>query len=685
MVQPRDGSTATWTDRLLDGVVVLLATWTVVYHLCVLVRLGTTWAVALEVVCLGAVSVCLRRCRDRGAELEPRATSEESPRSAPGRRTTGWALIAVVAAVVAAVGMATSAPWVLVWVPWLVAAAAGTTWAAKRLVGDPGSSAPNPPAPDPSGTRVADGVTVAVVLSWTFGLAILAMWSLRPNPDDLFYLNLAQWVAAHGTFPVRDTLFGDLTYPMSNFPPVASYDGLVGTAAHLLGVHAGTVEYVVVPPLATGLSVLALWRLLRAWEVRRVALTLSVALTFLLFDGTSSYGSPGNLFATRLWQGKVILLCVLVPLMLVHALRYVDRPTRARALWLGACGVASVGLSTTAIFLTPIVALAAMVPLVVRSRSRAVIGFATLAGYALAAGVATKLLGGRSADDFGARRQYRFDGAWIGHEIFLTNFVALVGVLAVLVGALLIPHGSARVTTGVAVLMTGLVLVPGVTRASYDLAGLGPTLWRVSWGTTVAALVGVSTTRVVAWLTRWVSRNRGARWVGADGRGRRAVVEAVGSGTVIVLLAAFGPPIWAAETGTQWRQPFHWARTYSSRSVVQRILAVTRPGDVVLAPDAVSITLAVTTTDVKSVAPRDYYMYYLRRDPSFHYRDRLALVEMVNGVEAWRPEVARRALLTLHVRVVCVSTADPRGYAVIASSGYTPLLETGYYRCLQGT
>ena len=227
------------------------------------------------------------------------------------------------------------------------------------------------------------------MLAWAVGLAVFAMFTLRPNPDDLYYLNLSQWVAEHGSFPLRDTIFANLTYPMSNWPPVASYDALVGAAAHLLGTQAGTIEYVVVTPLATALSVLALWRLLRAWRAPHLALTLSAAMVFLLLDGTSSYATPGNLFLTRLWQGKVILLCLLVPLLLVYALRYVERPSRSTGAWLLLGGVASVALSTTAIFLTPLVAVAGAAPLLPRSRWRAAAGFALMAAYPLAAGVAT--------------------------------------------------------------------------------------------------------------------------------------------------------------------------------------------------------------------------------------------------------------------------------------------------------
>lgn len=217
-----------------------------------------------------------------------------------------------------------------------------------------------------------------MALAWATALAVLSTFTLWPNPDDLYYVNLSQWVVDHGTFPLRDTIFSDLVFPMASWPPVASYDAMIGTLARLSGVHAASVVYLFVPPVATFLSVLALWRLLRAWQVKAVGVALSLGLVFLLFDGGPGYAAPGNLFLIRLWQGKVILLCLMVPLLLVYALRYVERPTRAHAWWLFAGGVAAVGLSTSAMFLVPLVALAGAAPLAVRRPGRALLGFAAM-------------------------------------------------------------------------------------------------------------------------------------------------------------------------------------------------------------------------------------------------------------------------------------------------------------------
>ncbi len=449
----RSAVLAARVDRVLDASLVVLATWTVVYHLSLLLGIGSNVALAVEAALLTALLVAGSR-RAHLAVPSP-ATTTEAPGPGPG-----WSRIAVRLAIgaglAAALAMALDLPWALVCVCWLVAAGAGLLAA---VVSPPETEPPAAATPLLPHVTWPDRLEVPVVLALTAGLAVLSTLVLRANPDDLYYVNLSQWVAEHGTFPVRDTIFGDLVYPMSNWPPLASYDGLTGAVAHLLRVPAGDIVYVVVPPVTTALAVLALWRLLRAWRVQPVVVALGFAVLFLLVDGTSSYGPPGNLFLTRLWQGKVILLCLVVPLLLVHALAYVRQPSRSRAGWLAVGGVAAVACSTTAIFLVPIVALAGMAPLVLTRERRdvraAAVGFAALAAYPLLGGVATLALGGRSADDFGERRGYRFDPSWFGHAVFLTDLLAFVGVTAVLVGSLLLPLRTARITTAVLVLITG--------------------------------------------------------------------------------------------------------------------------------------------------------------------------------------------------------------------------------------
>lgn len=662
-------------DAALDGLLVVLAVWTVAYHVALVLRIGSSWTLLATAVVLAAIGVATvrrhrHRHRARSSSDGPPEPQGDRPADHPGHRwAAAWPWVAGGLAAVAAVAMALRLPWTLVVVGWCGAALAGlvAAW--------PAAAARHHVGPAPAAARPGRW-DAPVVLAWAVGLAVLSMWTLRANPDDLYYVNLSQWVAAHGTFPLRDTLFADLRWPMTSWPPVGSYDTLTGAIAHPLGLRAGTLVYEVVPPLMTVAAVLALWRLLRTWRTPHVAWAISLALLFLLLDGTRSYATPGNLFVTRLWQGKVILLCVVVPLALVHALRYVERPSRRRLVRLAVTGTAAVGCSTTAMFLVPVLAVAGAAPLVLRRPRAALAGFAALAGYPLAAGVVTVALNGRSADDFDTRRLYRFDPEWIGHAVFLTDAVAVVGVLAVLLGPLTVPHRAGRLTTAVLVAVVGATFVPGATQVAFDVSGLGPTLWRLSWALTIGALVGVG--GVAAWCA--VRRRVRGR------RPRRVAALVTTAGLAAYALTA--PSSLASDTYTSFDAPLHWQRTDATRDVVSWLMEAVPAGSVILAPTGVSITLTVTTTAIKPVAPRGYFMDRLADQPGFDYDARLLLVRLANPTDrpaGWtRPDLpaVQEALDRLDVAAVCLYATAGAAARLVQRAGYEPAYATPTYRCL---
>jgi hypothetical protein len=629
-------------DTALDVSVVVLATWTVVYHLCLLTGLTVTPAAILEVAVLAVAGWLWRRSQHRAVDPDPGEVAEtDGPPTAPRPASEAerrLVRIAAVSGAAAAALVAINAGWPAIAGLWLVTALAGTAWAVLRLRRTTFASASGLAE---QGSRTAQPWSVIVALAWATALGALSVFTVWPNPDDLYYVNLSQWVVDHGSFPLRDTIFSNLVYPMSSWPPMASYDALVGVLARLVHVHAASVVYLFVPPVATFLSVLALWRLLTAWRVNAVGLALSVGLLFLLFDGGPGYASPGNLFLIRIWQGKVILLCLMVPILLVYALRYVERPTWGRAGWLFAGGIAAVGLTTSAMFLVPLIALSGAAPLALTRPRLAVRGVLAMAAYPLLAAATTVAVGGRSADLFGTRELYRFDPSWFGHEIFRDGPLALLAVAAVLGGAFLVPHAAARVTTGVLTLITGVTLIPGVTHLSYALVGLGPTLWRVSWVASIAALVGVLAVRLAAYPAR---------------RSLRLMAPFA----LVCALVLFGLPIWSGANGVLLEASPQWKRGPDSIVAANGAIAAVRPGDLILAPDDLAITIDVLTTRVKTVAPRDYFMDYLRHHPGFHYADRSILVKFANKVINQRAEHrVARALERLDVREVCLPVMIP--------------------------
>ena len=658
-------------DALLDAAVYFLATWTVVYHFCLLTRLDVGWSIGLESLVLAAsgswFTLRRRRLTAGGAdnymheERNPVPVRlEHTPVQVPLFVKRLLVTVTIGLALAAAVAMAVPFPWPWVAGAWLAAAVSGTTWAALgcRLLSPERDGASVLATAESS---VEEQRSAIVALVWGVALAVLSLVLLRSNPDDVYYVNLSTWVAEHGTFPLRDTIFADLVYPMSSWPPVASYDALVGVSARLAGVHAAFVAYVVGPAVVSFLAALAIWRLLRAWRVRSTSIALSTALFFLVMDGVVKH-APGNLFVTRLFQAKIVFLCLMVPILLVYAVRYVERPTTVRLGWLFVGGVAAVGVTTSAMFLTPLIALAGAAPLVRRSPRRALAGFMAMASYPLAAGAVTKVVGGRSADEF--NNVTRFDPAVFGPEVFSTGVVAAIAVGAVLLGAILVPSRPARVTTGLMAVFVGLTYVPGFTQTSFDVIGLGPTLWRVSWLLTVGALVGVMATRLTEW-------------------GTRPVLRLAGPSVLVVLMLVFSEPIWGGSVQPTWAAPFHYQRPPETVATANRLIRKLDAGDLVLAPEDLSVTIAVLTTRIHTVAPRNYFLTYLSDDPTFLRTERLTLSHFVQDRVPYRPAVIAQDLSMVGVDAVCLDEARASRIRAVVRAGYAPWFTSAPYLCLR--
>src|SRR5215211_6142475 len=114
---------AVGADRVLDGAVLLLATWTVVYHLSLLLDVGSNVALLVEVGVLVSIGVVSRLGPGRPSHLNHRPVVRVRGALATSLETTRGTTVG--AALVAAVAMALDAPWAFVWVSWLLAGVAG--------------------------------------------------------------------------------------------------------------------------------------------------------------------------------------------------------------------------------------------------------------------------------------------------------------------------------------------------------------------------------------------------------------------------------------------------------------------------------------------------------------------------------------------------------------------------------
>ena len=624
------------TDRLLDWAVLGFAAWTVIYHVCLIARVPAVWAELAEV--LAAVGCAWFVAREPGREPD---VAED-----PGPAAPAWAArrpIAVAAALAAATAAAvvfglTDDVWAPVWILWIIAALAALLVTLPASAGEP--------AAEPAAGH--GGVTA---LAWALGLAVLSLFVVNNDSDDAQYVHVAGWVQVHGVFPVRDTLFTHETLPSLFYPPVSSFEALLGTFDRGLPVSVPTLVYLGVTPVATALAVLALWRLLRAWAVARVGLALSVALVFLLFDA-GEHWLPGSYFIGRMWQGKVIFVAVLIPILLVALQRYAQRGRRRELLMLGAAGAAATGLSTTAIFTVPVLAAACLAPLAMRLPWRALAGLAATAAYPLGAGVVTLVLGGRNPDEY---TDAELAPAFLAHRALGTGWYGAIALFAVLAAAVAIPRRPAARMLAATVLVVGLLYTQGVPELIFHATGLGRVLWRMLWLIPVAAALG-------ALAVRWSPR--------------RAAIGALPAVAVCVLIAIVGAPIWSS--AAFGRLDGHPALKLNAgdEAAARAILRRVPRGAHVLAPQSTSQALLVLSGTVTVVNPLSRYTKSLDQfGPRARATARVTLGNFaetgVNSLRHAKPDrFVLKALRRLYVRTACLRPGLGPSDALLARAGW---------------
>ena len=299
-----------WSDRVLDGAVAGLAGWTVVFHLARWTGLGRDGALGFWIVAIAAwIVVRLRRPHGREAS-GPAASGSVPDQRRPDQRwsVAGLAVVALLLAWIDVDGL---------WWPVLWACIGVLLLAAVRRslpTTDPAAGGEESARAVPT-----DAATIAVLLLAVV-MAVLSLVMVRPDQDDVFVVNRSTWIAEHDTsFPERDTVFSDDVLPVQRPAGLpTSVEAFLGSIAALVRVAAATLAYLGLGPLVAALSVLATWRLLRGLGARAPVLATWVGTAFLILDG-AEHGSFGNFSAGRSWQGKVVFLVVVVPVLWHHA------------------------------------------------------------------------------------------------------------------------------------------------------------------------------------------------------------------------------------------------------------------------------------------------------------------------------------------------------------------------------
>jgi hypothetical protein len=512
------------------------------------------------------------------------------------------------------------------------------------------------------------------VTAWLGGLlsAYGSTRIARANSDDAYFVNLSSWVADRGSFPLNDTMISQDVFPANSAhsPPTHSVEALIGAVARLSGIEAGSITYLAVTPAVTLLGVLVL-----AWAVERAripvpAIALLGALGYLWTTGGSGY-SFGSFFAVRMWQGKAMLVSLAVPLLFILGAAVIRYGGARAHLLLGAAVIASVGLSNTSSFLTPVVlAAVAAGALALRQPGRAV-GVALWSLYPLASGVVAKIMvppqpsaAELAAEGFSTTPSTIVDP--------LATVPAQYGILAVTVvaiglGALGMGNRILRATMAGAMVLTAVMLLPPVIDVLASV-GLRSVTWRMWWVLPVpllaAGVVGVVAGRVRRWTVPVALATALAvalvplvsgRWVGAESPKTRIV------------------------SSTAWKvSPISLARA-------QYAQAISEPGDTVLLPADASQVLASLTVEMQPVSTRVRFLPTYAGTPEAHAGDRRVLQRFANRRSATPddPRSLDDELDRLSVDTACVRKSREDAVMLLEGAGFTPVGSVRGLICLR--
>ena len=334
------------TDWLLDAFVLAFGVWTLICHGVVFgggsLR-HVLWGAGLATVAAVVVAVAwVRRCRAKGAG--PEALGASGPEAGPALSALTQRRRWVVGAGVLLL--------LLALVSWRAAA----IWAASLVVlvflfVDP------PQDHCARRCSASRGTSVALAVLCLVGV-VFTLSAVRFDLDDAFYVNLAVAAADQPGAPLMayDTLHGVAGMPL--LLPVYrahSYELLVGAVASVLGTEPRPLVFVVFPAIAAVLLTLAQGRLCRALLPNRWIWALAVIVAILVCSG-GAHRSYGDFAFARLQQGKAILVSVCVPLVVVYALEFMHAPSVWR--WLRLCLIqcVAIGVSSTGLWLAPLVA-----------------------------------------------------------------------------------------------------------------------------------------------------------------------------------------------------------------------------------------------------------------------------------------------------------------------------------------
>lgn len=196
------------------------------------------------------------------------------------------------------------------------------------------------------------GRAVIPVILVTAVLIVATMLVYRSDADDSFYVSNVALFAQSDRLNPYDSSFGIEslgTAPMYDFQ---IWEAFMAVLCRVFRIEAATMMHTICLPLLLLISAsayLLLGRVVTKGNAKKAAWFYVFLTVFHLFGGYAVY-SEGSFLLSRLWQGKAVYLCVVLPVMIALILQNVEK--RSRFLWLEllVCMSAGIALNPTSMY-----------------------------------------------------------------------------------------------------------------------------------------------------------------------------------------------------------------------------------------------------------------------------------------------------------------------------------------------
>ena len=187
--------------------------------------------------------------------------------------------------------------------------------------------------------------------------ASVNIFTLRPDADDFSYLHRALHAADHLADPI---ILEHTSHELTNLPPISpvhlltSFEVSEALFAKLFGLPIIFFAHQVVGALVLLLTPLSYFQLFRALGFVSTQALLGTlgALVFLVISG-DFHQDWGNFTVVRAWQGKCILVLLVLPFIANVVIRFMYRGKKEDLVRMFGLMLLGIGLSSSAFFLLP--------------------------------------------------------------------------------------------------------------------------------------------------------------------------------------------------------------------------------------------------------------------------------------------------------------------------------------------